>query len=146
MNRTAGIALLKAVLWGGFAGAAPFLLFTVPFGMNLFAARQTDIGLFTAIWGMLFPLVVAWLGTLIGAIVVGLPVTRLLASSGLERGRFYILAGLIGGSLPFLLAGLSPDTVWLMAFSIPGGLAGAVAGWHWGRHRDAVIAARGSAA
>ncbi|MFN3516626.1 MAG: hypothetical protein ACK4YM_05640 [Novosphingobium sp.] len=146
MSRATMNAIAKSVLWGGFAGAAPFLLFSVPFGLSLFVERKIEIGHFTVFWGMVFPLVAAWLGTLIGALVIGLPVTMLLASSGLERGRFYILAGLIGGSLPFLRAGQWSDTVWLMAFSIPGGLAGAVAGWHWGRHRDAVIAARGSAA
>lgn len=138
-------ALVKAVLWGGLAGAAPFLLFTVPFGLNLFADRKADVAMFAVIWGMVFPLILAWLGTLIGALAVGLPITALLARSGRERGRFYIFAGLVGGSLPFLVAGLFPDHIGLMMLSVPGGLAGAVAGWHWGRHRDAVIAAQGKA-
>lgn len=143
MNRATVNALVKTVLWGGFAGAAPFLLFTIPFGLNLFADRKADVAMFAVIWGMVFPLILAWLGTLIGALAVGLPVTALLARSGRERGRFYILAGLVGGSLPFLVAGLFPDQIGLMALAIPGGLAGSVAGWHWGRHRDAVIAVQG---
>ncbi len=142
MNQLAMKALVKAVLWGGFAGAAPFLLFTVPFGLNLFADRKADVALFAVVWGMVFPLILAWLGTLTGALAVGMPVTALLARSGRERGRFYILAGLVGGSLPFLVAGLFPDRIGLMALAIPGGLAGSVAGWHWGRHRDAEIAAQ----
>lgn len=145
MNRAEAMALTRAVLWGGFAGAAPFLLFTVPFGLNLFANQKADVAFFAVTWGMIFPLILAWLGTLIGALVVGLPVTALLARSGRERGRFYILAGLISGSLPFLVAGLFPDQIGLMALAIPGGLAGSVAGWHWSRHRDALIAARSNA-
>lgn len=146
MNRATVNALLKTVLWGGFAGAAPFLLFTVPFGISMFVEDKTEIGHFTAFWGMVMPLAFAWTGTLVGTLVIGLPLTALLARSGRERGRFYILAGLVAGSLPFLLAGFFPDSIGLMMLSVPGGLAGAVAGWHWGRHRDAVIAARGNTA
>ncbi len=145
MNRASVNALVKAVLWGGFAGAAPFLLFSVPFGISMFIEDKSEVGHFTAFWGMVMPLAFAWTGTLVGTLVIGLPLTALLARSGRERGRFYILAGLIGGSLPFLMTGLFPDHIGLMMLSVPGGLAGAVAGWHWGRHRDAVIAAQGKA-
>lgn len=133
MNRAVLIALAKAVLWGGVAGALPFLLVSVPIGMAMMRDGQAG-----GFWIMLVPLWIAWPTTLIGAFVIGLPFTALLIRSGHERGRFYVLAGLIAGSLPFLLAGLFPETIGWMAFSIPGGLAGAVAGWHWGRHRDRV--------
>ncbi len=131
LNRTALIALAKAVIWGGVAGALPFLLVTVPIGMAMVQDGQAG-----GFWIMLVPLWIAWPATLAGTLAIGLPLTVLLARSGHERGRFYVLAGLIAGSLPFLLAGLFPDMIGWMAFSIPGGLAGAVAGWHWGRHRD----------
>lgn len=142
MNRTAAIAFIRAVLWGGFAGALPFLLVTIPVGLSLFSKGQELI----AMWTMVLPLAVALPAALAGAVMIGLPITWLMIRSGREHGRFYILAGLVAGSLPFLLAGVFPDSIGLMAVSVPGGLAGAVAGWHWGRHRDAVIAARGNTA
>lgn len=136
LNRAALIVLARAVLWGGMAGGLPFLLVTVPVGLAAIQDGQAG-----GIWIMLVPLWIAWPATLAGALAIGLPFTWLLARSGHERGRFYVLAGLIAGSLPFLTAGLFPDGIGWMAFGIPGGLAGAVAGWHWGRHRDQVIAA-----
>jgi hypothetical protein len=127
-------AFAKAWFWSGVAGALPFLLVAVPVGTSLIGQGQTA----TAVWTMILPLLVSWPITFIGMIALGVPIGWLFARSGHERGRFYILAGLIAGSLPFLIAGLFPDAIGWMAFSIPGGLAGAVAGWHWGRHRDRV--------
>ncbi|MFN5902985.1 MAG: hypothetical protein ACK439_08490 [Novosphingobium sp.] len=140
MNRSALSALVKSVAWGGVAGALPFLLVTVPLGLSWLLEGKSAIGPAAAIWAMVLPLAVAWPLTLLGFVLLGLPCTWLLARSGHERGRFYILAGLIAGSLPFLAAGLFPEGLGYMAFSVPGGLAGAVAGWHWGRHRDRVTA------
>lgn len=132
-NRAALLAFAKAVLWGGVAGGLPFLLVTVPIGIAI--VQDGQAGGFGV---MLAPLLIAWPTTLGGMVMLGLPITWLLTRSGHERGRFYVLAGLIAGSLPFLMAGLFPDGIGWMAFSIPGGLAGTVAGWHWGRHRDRV--------
>ena len=133
-HRDAVRAFVRAVIWGGVGGALPFLLIAVPVGTSLLGKGQFAI----AVWTMVLPLLIAWPITLAAALVIGPPITWLMDRFAPHRGRFYVLAGLIAGSLPFLATGLFPGAIGWMAFAIPGGMAGAVAGWHWGRHRDRV--------
>jgi hypothetical protein len=135
-HRDAVRAFAKAVIWGGVGGALPFLLIAVPVGTSLLGQGQIAI----AVWTMILPLLVAWPITLAAALIIGPPITWLMDRIVPNRGGFYVLAGLIAGSLPFLVTGLFPGAIGWMAFAIPGGMAGAVAGWHWGRHRDRVAA------
>lgn len=135
-------ALIKAVLCGGFAAGAPALLFSVPFGLALIA----DGSFFDGLYVLCLPLIMAGLIVLTASLLIGLPLTAMLAALGKERGEYYLVAGFLFGSAPFVFWMLMPfdrGSLGLLAFL--GGLGGAVTGWHWGRHRDAVIAARGSA-
>ncbi len=70
----------------------------------------------------------------VAAVVLGLPLTLLLASRNLERPWSYPLAGLIGGiAVVIQLFGLGRD---FLVLAFLGGLAGAICGLTWWRfHR-----------
>ena len=141
MNRDAARAFAKAVFWGGVGAAVPGLLVTVPLGLNMLIEGDRTMGVAGSLYLIVMPLLVTWPLALGGMLLLGLPITWLFQRSGKENGRFYLLAGMVAGSLPFLLLGLHPDFIGLMLASVPGGLGGIVAGWHWGRHRDAMLRA-----
>lgn len=146
VDRVAVIAFAKAVLTGAFAAAAPFLLLTVPFGLvALFDFGDPMGGARGLLIAAVFPLIITLPIVLAASILIGLPLTYLLSRAGRDQGERYVVAGLFfGGVLPVAISilALADVSVSLFYSALPGALGGAVTGWSWGRHRDALIAAR----
>lgn len=127
----------RAVWWGSLAGAAPFLLFTLPLGISAMSDSDPASGLLVAF----SPLMIT--GTIVlGAILaIGLPLTALLSQSNREFQRHYATAGLVAGALlPSLILLQFED--WAigvgMFLAIPGMIAGTVTGLVWGKWREAL--------
>jgi hypothetical protein len=130
---------------GSLAAAAPFLLFTVPVGLVLLFSFHDPMGGWNGLPIMVAPLIVTLPIVLVVSTVLGLPLTYLFSHSGAERGQHYVAAGtFLGGVLPFAVSvvALADVSVSMFYFAAPGALGGGVTGWSWGRHRDALIAAR----
>lgn len=145
VDRVAVIAFSKAVLTGAFAAGAPFLLVIIPIGLALLFDSRDPMGGLNGLLIAAVPLIIALPIVLAASLVFGLPLTYLLSRAGREQGSHYVAAGaFFGGALPFALSIVALPDVFtgLFYFAIPGALGGAVTGWSWGRHRDAVIAAR----
>ena len=144
VDRVAVIAFAKAVLTGAFAAAAPFLLLTVPLGLMLAFDFGDPMGGASGLLIAAAPLIVTLPIVLGASILIGLPLTYLLSRAGRDHGELYVVAGLFfGGILPVAISILAgQEEAGLFSFVIPGSLGGAVTGWSWGRHRDALIAAR----
>ena len=137
-------AFAKAVLTGACAAAAPFLVLTVPIGLAALFDFGDPMGGLNGLLIAAAPLIVTLPIVLGASILIGLPLTYLLSRAGRDQGELYVVAGLFfGGVLPVaisILAGQAADA--LFYFAIPGSLGGAVTGWSWGRHRDALNLAR----
>ncbi len=109
---------LDALMFGALAGSAPSLFFA-PFALLPSAG-----------------------GTLVGMLVVGLPLTFLLRKLRQERLAYYVIAGVVFGfTFPIALVGplalFGRITEWglLIYFAISGTLAGAVSAYSWGLWR-----------
>ena len=131
------VAFVKAVATGSLAAASPGLLFTVPLGlMMVFADGQLN-GL-----SMMFaPLIVAVPCVFAASLLLGLPLTAVLSRIGKERGEHYVVAGLVFGTLPFLIwMFLADEENSIATLSVLGAFGGGATGWVWGRHREGLTA------
>lgn len=130
-------AFLLAVVAGSLAAAAPALLITVPLGLMM----VFDDGHLNGLAIMFAPFVISFPCVLIASLLIGLPLTTVLAWMGRERVEFYVIAGLIIGPVPFLVLMFQADGSSDLAFAAAcGAIGGAVTGWVWGRHRDELAA------
>jgi hypothetical protein len=139
----------RAVWWGAVVGGGPFMLFTVPFGISLAFSEDLAGGLYLAN----LPLMIAGVGTLIGLLLIGLPLTAVLRWAGKgEPASTYSLAGLGAGFLiPYLIFAAATDwgsdaMLGGLFLSFPGALAGTTAATIWGNWRERVAAEIGDAA
>ncbi len=137
-------SFFRAIGWGAVAGGGFFMVFTVPFGLTLLIADGEPRGLIVA----LLPLGIAFAGTLIGMIGIGLPLTMLLRYLGRELLRIYSITGIVGGLLlPLLIiasleGAFSSSGVSLGIFLGPfGAMAGGVCGHIWGSYREDIARA-----
>ena len=128
----------RAVWWGSLAGAAPFLLFTLPLGLSAISGTDPASGLLVAF----SPLIISGTIVLGAAFVIGLPMTTVFSQSGREFQRHYAMAGLIAGALVpnFLMVGFLGgwDLAAALWFTVPGMIAGTVTGLVWGKWREAL--------
>ncbi len=142
VDRVAVIAFAKAVLRGGFAAAAPFLPLSAGFGLKYLIDFDDPLdGLYAPLL-VIYPLIITLPIVLGASILIGLPLTYLLSRIRREQGKHYVAAGTLCGGLPFVILGFWLDAGALFFVALVGALGGAVTGWSWGRHRDALIAAR----
>jgi len=133
------LGLARALLWGSVIGGAPFLLLTVP--VVLADIGQAPVGV--ALLAMFMPILIAGAVTAPAIILLGLPLTALLAHLRRETPGLYITAGFgLGLVIPIgIVLYLGGD--WSGAFlSIPGAAAGAAAAGTWGNWREKVADTR----
>ena len=142
VDRSTVIAFAKAVLTGAFAAAAPYLLLTVPLGLNLLLDPSDPMGGLRGLIIMAAPLLFTLPIVLGASVLIGLPLTYLLSRAGREQGKHYVAAGFFAGALPLATMGLWPEATTAIYFGVPGAFGGAVTGWSWGRYRDALNHAR----
>lgn len=129
-----------AVGWGALAGAAPFMLFTVPIGIASMVEAHFLSGLYLAV----LPLVISGVVTVSAAIIFGLPLTAILHRFQRESQSAYAMAGFgIGIAIPVALLIMtgSEATVWFILMIIFGGVAGTTTGYLWGEWREQLSAA-----
>ena len=128
----------RAVWWGSLAGAAPFLLFTIPLGISAIDGSDPVSGLLVA----LSPLMITGTIVLGATFLIGLPMTAMLSQSGREHQRHYATVGLVAGALlPNLIMVVFLDGWDLTAalcFTLPGMIAVTVTGLVWGKWRQAL--------
>lgn len=126
-------AFARAVILGSLAGAAPGLLFTVPFGLAVLVGDGSSGGLTI----MIAPLIITAPFVLGASLLVGLPLTAVLTRLRKECGQYYVIAGLIVGTAPFLVwMQLANGANSIALLAMAGAFGGALTGWQWGRHRD----------
>ena len=144
VDRVAVIAFAKAVLTGAFAAAAPVLLISLPIGLSMLFDFDDPVAGLYGLAVIAYPLLFTLPIVLGASILIGLPLTYLLSRTRRDRGELYVVAGLFfGGVLPVAISILAGQVAAaLFYFAIPGSLGGAVTGWSWGRHRDALNLAR----
>lgn len=131
------LAFFKAVATGSLAAASPGLLFTVPLGLLMVFKDGQLSGLSL----VLAPLIVAVPSVFAASLLLGLPLTAVLARIGKERGEHYVVAGLVFGTLPFLgWMFLSDEANSIAALAVLGAFGGGATGWVWGRHREGLMA------
>ncbi len=130
-------AFLRALVAGALAGGVPWLVITAP----LAAAGLVEGEIAGALFVIALPVILAGIIVLANMVVIGLPVTRLLAANGRECPRVYALAGAgFGLVIPpaFLLVFESSSFAWhsdLLILGANGLFAGAVTAFVWGKHR-----------
>lgn len=113
------------------------MLLTVPIGFGLLIDGEIWAGFALA----LLPLAIAGAGTLIGMLLVGLPLTALLKRDRSESVQTYSTVGAASGLLlPTILAGILDDfSISAMGsgflLGLFGMMAGGVAGSVWGNWR-----------
>ncbi|MWV28815.1 hypothetical protein [Aurantiacibacter rhizosphaerae] len=137
-------SFFRATGWGAVAGGGFFLVFTVPAGLTAMISQGDPQGLLLG----LLPLGIALAGTLIGMLLIGLPLTALLRQFRRERAPIFAAVGMVGGLvLPMLFAALlegafNSGTLWIgFFFGLFGALAGGVCGKIWGSYREDVARA-----
>ena len=130
-------AFLRALVAGALIGGAPWLVVTAPLGASAIAGGDILGGLFA----LALPILVAGFVTLACMLVIGLPLTALLASKGRECPRIYAFCGGIFGFLvpatALLLLNLGTFE-WHRDFvllTLGGTIAGAATAFVWGKHR-----------
>ena len=127
-----------AVWWGSLAGAAPFLLLTLPLGLSAMGGTDPVSVLLVAF----SPLIITSIIVLGAAFLIGLPLTAVLSQSSRELQRHYATAGLVAGALVPNLIMVMFLGVWELAaalwFTVPGMIAGTVTGLVWGKWRAAL--------
>ena len=135
-------AFARAVGWGTLAGAAPVMvLIFIPLALTLMAGETGSIGEAAVV--LLWPLMLSGAMVLGSAVLLGLPLTVILANSEREDGGTYAMAGLdLGALVPaVIVTGLSGQIGGeALAFALPGAFAGLVTGTSWGRWREALRA------
>jgi hypothetical protein len=133
------MAFFKAVAIGGIAGGGPFMLLTVPLGIDSLIDSQVEVSILEAVYVMALPVLISIPVVLAFSIVIGLPLTIAFCKAGVDKGAHYVAAGTIFGAAPFVVAStMTPDATPLLVLSVFGALAGSASGWTWGRHRDEV--------
>ncbi len=142
VDRDAVIAFTKAVLTGAFAAAAPFLPLSAGFGLKILIDFDDPRDGLYAPLVVIYPLIITLPIVLGASILIGLPLTYLLSRIRREQGKHYVAAGALCGGLPFAILWFWLDAGALFFFALIGAFGGGVTGWSWGRHRDALIAAR----
>jgi hypothetical protein len=132
-------ALLRAWFWGSVTGGALFLLLTVP--LAIMSIGQTSVA--TTLLVALMPILVAGAVTGPAIVLLGLPLTVLLAHLGRESPGLYLAAGFgLGLALPIGIVfsmGGDGSGAWLSIF---GAVAGTVAAGIWGSWRQRVAEGR----
>lgn len=135
----------RAVWWGAVVGGGPFMLFTVP--TTLFSINELPMSeALPVLYFALFPLLLAAIGTVVGMLLVGLPLTAMLRGAEAESAYTYSLAGMGAGFvIPYVIFAIA--TGWSIEialgglfFAIPGLLAGTTAATIWGNWRERVTA------
>lgn len=143
------IPFFRAVWWGALAAGAPYSVFVSYFAITASARYGGEEEIGSILLVAVIPTVLAATGTLAGAFAIGLPFTALLARLGREHIGTYCAAGATAGFIlpyPFLLSGAGSITGLLsegLFLSLPGAIAGSVAGLIWGRWRVGLYADRG---
>lgn len=136
-------AFARAVGWGTLAGAAPFMvLIFIPLALTLMTGEDGGIGELATI--LVWPLMLSGAMVLGSAVLLGLPLTVVLANSEREDGGTYAMVGLgLGAVVPTVIVwGLAGELGGeALFFALPGALAGLVTGTSWGRWREARRAA-----
>ena len=134
---------LKSILLGALVGAAPYLLTSLLFALFAIPRAFSSVSEFASLLVLaISPLIVAVPIVAAGALMIGLPTTRLLKRWNQENGFTYTAAG--GGSgavMALVLAVLLavPDLPWA---ALLGAFSGAVTGFSWWRlARSARVAA-----
>lgn len=135
---TALLTFAKAVVFGSLAGAAPYLLFTVPMGLSFLAEGESLNGIMM----MILPLLITFPIVLGASVIFGLPLTAFLSGSRRDRQRTYATIGLaLGALIPtvlFFSVGGVDGFAASPFFAIPGMIAGTVTGHTWGKWREAL--------
>jgi hypothetical protein len=129
-------AFIRSVVWGGFAGALPYLIFTIPVGLSLLFTEQTGLDGLIGLYVLMLPLLISMPTVLAAAVLLGLPLTALLIRLKREAGSIYLVAGFLLGAIPFLVLAVMDDNMAIGFLAFSGGLGGGIAGSVWGRHRD----------
>lgn len=132
-------SFFRAIGWGAAAGGGIFLFLTVPIGI----AMLFDGEIPSAAIVSLLPLLAAGAGTLIGMIVIAIPLTFLLRHMGCERAKYYARCGMIAGALlPFAvltLLGFGLEMIGVAVFlGVFGAMAGRMSGTVWGDFRQSL--------
>ncbi len=130
----------RAVGAGMLAGGAPFAVLTVPAGAVTAMRGEVVGGLFFAA----SPLLIAGGVTLLGMLLLGIPLTMILFELRRESAAIYAWAGALFGQLACVaFTVLTIESLGAgILLGIPGMLAGAVAGKVWGERRAALSQGR----
>lgn len=129
-----------AVLAGTLAGGSIFLVITLPVGVGIAIEGRILRGLVV----VFFPLAISGVGTLAGAVLVGLPVTAALRRCRRERAEYFTTIGILAGFLlpGMLLAAVEShgDTIVFASLFLGlfGSLAGMATGTVWGQWRESL--------
>ncbi len=133
---------VKAVLWGTLAGAALPLIAAVTYGWieisdALNRGRPLQLGFHVAL--LLAPLGIAFVVVTVASVIVGLPLTAVLARWRAESvGAYSLWGGGTGFLLPSILLVLEGSQHTLNnPLALFGALSGCVTGWVWGKSRMA---------
>lgn len=129
-------ALGPAILWGGLATGACYLGWAAIWTIAQGWAEPVPLILFAGFIGWF----VGTLAVTLGMVLIGLPVSALFRWLDCEDAAAYTLAGAIAGflvpCLPVLIAGKGTIGESPLFFALPGLVAGATAGFVWGRWRE----------
>ncbi len=137
-------AFARAVGWGGFAGAAPFLMISIPLGIGTLFSGDPGNAWWTGFFVIGLPLLVSLPIVLAASLLLGLPLTAFLSSMGKETGQTYVVGGFLFGAAPFITLVLWLGEFGASFWALPGSFGGAVTGWVWGRYRDELLAEQSS--
>lgn len=134
------VAFLRAVALGALAGGVPYMIFSVPLGVSQTTFEDVPF----VLWLTFMPVILCGVVTLLSALVIGLPLTVILHKAGEESAGLYTFFGLMFGCLVPLATVLVVSGSWEAGafFTLPGILAGSVAGLSWGRWRQEVAEAK----
>lgn len=128
---------LAAVGWGGLAGTLAVSIPLLIAGLLRNEGAEILLGVFMI--GML-----AMLFTLVGMLLIGLPVTVLLRAIGAEHHIAYAVIGATSGfiAMAALFEAHRMHAPEMLLFPGAGAVAGFAAAWRWGRWRDALLVFR----
>jgi hypothetical protein len=122
---------VRAVFWGTVAGGGPFMLLTGAIAVSM-EWQWNSLLLF------FMPAMIAGAVVTLAMLLLGLPLTALLAHLKRENRNTYVLAGaLLGALLPLVPVLLTGDNFGGF-LTIPGAIAGTATAAVWGRWREEV--------
>ena len=123
---------IKAVLVGSLAGGSPFLLFTIPLALTfVFEPDFGGVGIVGSVWFAVAPAVIAMLFVLPASLLIGLPLTAILARNEQESVTAYAFAGGASGTLIILAILALTDSMAASWACLIGTFSGAVTGHVW---------------